>query len=110
MHIQSLSLPLNELLKFVLLLLLGLLLLELLQLLLLLHPPHRNIEAVWNAMQDSLRSHDSCCFTGRAICFVSTVSWISLLLPIEQGEGRRLTVSARVCVRALARSGASKCK
>ena len=46
-HIESLSLPLNELLKLELLLLLGLLLLELL-LLLLLHPPHRNIEVLHN--------------------------------------------------------------
>ena len=48
MHIESLSLPLNELLKLELLLLLGLLLLELLLLLLLLHPPHRNIEVFHN--------------------------------------------------------------
>ena len=53
MHIESLSLPPNELLKLKLLLLLGLLLLELL-LLLLLHPPHRNIEVLHNSTIDRL--------------------------------------------------------
>ena len=56
MHIESLSLPLNELLKLeLLLLLLGLLLLELL-LLLLLHPPHRNIEVLHNSTIDRLQA------------------------------------------------------
>ena len=54
MHIESLSLPLNELLALELLLLLGLLLLELL--LLLLHPPHRNIEVLHNCTIDRLQA------------------------------------------------------
>ena len=36
--------------------------------------------------------------------------WISLLLPIEHDKSSRLAVSACACVRAFARSGASKFK
>ena len=69
----------------------------------------------WNAKQDSLRFNDSCCFAGKAIFLISTFSWVffatsRLLLPIEHDESSRLAVSACACVRAFARSGASKFK